>query len=197
MRLLVATGNAHKLKEFGRILSPLGIDVVSMAEVNLDLDVEETGQTFAENAEIKAKAMFGVCGIPVVADDSGLCVDALDGRPGVYSARYLGDAPQNEKNAALLKEMKDVPQENRTARFVCAIHCILSNDTGISVEGVCEGSIGYEPKGEDGFGYDPLFLCGGKTFAELSGDEKDAQSHRGLALRELAEKLEEYLKTKK
>lgn len=196
MKLLVATGNAHKLEEFARILAPIGYEIVSPKEAGIDSEVEETGATFRENARIKALALFHLTGIATVADDSGLCVDALGGRPGVYSARYQGaGAPQSKKNAALLKELKTVKAEDRTARFVSAICCVLGSESILECEGVCEGTIGWEPRGEGGFGYDPLFMVGEKSFAELSGAEKDELSHRGRALRKLAGMLENQTNT--
>lgn len=193
MRLVAATGNPNKLREFRRILAPLGIEVLSPREMGAAADAEETGATFAENARIKARALFEQVGLPVVADDSGLCVDALGGRPGVLSARYQGeDATYGEKMAALLEEMKGVPREKRTARFVCAIHCILDENTALDCEGTCEGEIGFAPSGDGGFGYDPLFLADGVSFASLPGEKKDALSHRGRALRRLAGLLGEF-----
>lgn len=190
MRLLVATGNRHKLEEFRRILAPLGIEAVSPAEVGAALDVEETGETFAENARLKAMALRERTGLGVAADDSGLCVDALGGRPGVHSARYMGeDTPHSEKIAGLLRELEGVPDEKRTARFVAAICCVLADGTLLECEGVCEGAIAHSPRGSGGFGYDPVFLVGDKSFADLAPDEKDRVSHRGRALRQLAEKL--------
>jgi len=195
MKLVAATGNKDKLLEFSRILSPLGIEVLSPAEIGIaEFDVSETGDTFAENAAIKAKAMFERSGLPSFADDSGLCIDALDGRPGVYSARYLDGLPQDEKNLGILKELANIADENRTARFICNIHCILRKDKTVITEGACEGEIAHSPSGDGGFGYDPIFLYDGKSFASLSDAEKDKASHRGIALRELAEKLEEFLK---
>lgn len=198
-KFLIASNNAHKVIELNRILNPLGINAVTAKEYGVDLgDVEETGTTFAENAEIKARAAFEKTGIPSIADDSGLMVDALDGRPGVYSARYAGEnATDEDRYNKLLSEMKDVPDEKRTARFVSSICCIIDNDNIIKVEGYAEGKIGYEPFGEDGFGYDPVFITSNsKTFAQLSSEEKDSISHRGNALRKLKAELLERLKEK-
>ena len=190
MKLLAATGNKHKLEEFRRILSPLGINVISLNDIGLDANVEETGKTFLENAEIKAMALYKLTGIPTFADDSGLCIDALGGRPGVYSARYGGESlPHGEKIGLILKEMESIPDERRGARFTAAIFCVLGDDSAIACEGNCEGRIGYEPRGGGGFGYDPIFMVGERSFAELSGKEKDEISHRGRALREFCEKL--------
>lgn len=198
-KFLIASNNAHKVIELNRILNPLGINAVTAKEYGVDLgDVEETGTTFAENAEIKARAAFEKTGIPSIADDSGLMVDALDGRPGVYSARYAGEnATDEDRYNKLLSEMKDVPDEKRTARFVSSICCIIDNDNIIKVEGYAEGKIGYEPFGEDGFGYDPVFITSNsKTFAQLTSEEKDSISHRGNALRKLKAELLERLKEK-
>ncbi len=195
MKFIIATNNAKKLKELERILKPLGIDAVTAREAGVTLDdVEETGKTFAENAYIKAKAAFDKSGFASVADDSGLCVDALDGKPGIYSARYGGDnATDEDKNNKILDEMKDVPENERTAHFACAICCILPNGEKIEVEGKCEGEIAFEPCGDGGFGYDPIFMCNGKSYAQLTAEEKDAVSHRGQALRKLKAELEKYL----
>ncbi len=191
MEVIVATGNPGKLKEFQRIFAPFDIQVVGQKSLYPDLEVEENGETFGENAYLKAKAVYELSGRAAVADDSGLCVDALDGRPGVYSARYYGeDTPYPEKISKLLEELRDVPEEKRTARFVSHI-CYLS-ETGerVDIEQSCEGKIGFAPAGEGGFGYDPVFYVGERSFAQLAGEEKDAISHRGKALRELAAQLE-------
>lgn len=194
MKFIIATNNQKKLKELERILNPLGINAVSAKEEGISLDdVEETGTTFAENAYLKAEAAFKKTGLPSVADDSGLCVDVLDGRPGIYSARYAGEnATDEDKNNKLLAELNDVLEKDRTAHFTCAICCILPSGEKIEVEGVCEGSIAFEPHGNGGFGYDPIFKYGDKSYADLSSDEKDAVSHRGKALRKLKAELEKY-----
>ena len=188
---IIATNNKKKLGEIRRILAPRGIVPVTATEKGIDLgDVVEDGATFAENAYIKAKSAFDKCGLPVVADDSGLCVDALGGRPGIYSARYGGhDAPYTVKIRMLLDEMKDVPDAERAAHFTCAVCCILASGEVIAVEGRCEGEIAREPSGDGGFGYDPVFTVGGRSFASLSDAEKDRLSHRGNALRALYEQL--------
>lgn len=190
---IIATNNKKKLVEIERILSPLGIVPVTAADKGIDLgDVEENGATFAENAYIKAKSAFDKCGQPVIADDSGLCVDALGGRPGIYSARYGGhDAPYTVKIGMLLDEMRDVPAQQRSAHFTCAVCCILKSGEVIAVEGRCEGEISFAPSGDGGFGYDPVFTVGGRSFASLSSGEKDRLSHRGNALRKLYEELRE------
>ena len=195
-KFLIASNNQHKVVELNRILNPLGINAVTPKECGVDLGyVEETGTTFAENAEIKAMSAYKKTSMPTVADDSGLMVDALDGRPGVYSARYAGEnATDKDRYTKLLTEMKDVPDDKRTAHFVSSICCILDEKTIIKVEGTVEGKIAYQPKGEDGFGYDPVFITkNGKTFAQLSSDEKDAISHRGNALRKLKEEIIKYI----
>ena len=186
-KLVMATNNANKLREAREILSPLGIEVLSQQDAGVNCEPDENGSTFAENAMIKARAVYECCGLPVIADDSGLCVDALGGRPGVHSARY---APKGQECAKLLEEMKGVQEEYRTARFVCSI--VFLDGSGEAVtEGRCEGSIGFEQRGTNGFGYDPVFMVGDRTMAELSADEKNAISHRGAALRELYRFLEE------
>lgn len=193
-KFVIASNNAHKIDEFKRILSILGIEAVSAKDVDLDFsDVEETGTTFAENSKIKAMYAFEKCGLPCIADDSGLCVDALDGRPGVYSARYGGEnSTDNDKIDLLLTELKDVEHKDRTAHFNCSICCVIDKDDIITAEGKCEGFIGFEKKGENGFGYDPVFyLENGKAFAELSAEEKDSYSHRGNALRKFYTLLKE------
>ena len=187
MKYVMATHNPNKLLELQRILEPLHIEVTT-ADLQ---EVEETGTTFAENAFLKAQAACEQTGLPAVADDSGLAVDALDGAPGVYSARYAGpDATDAERMKKLLGELQNVPMEQRTARFVSAICVVYPGGERLDVEGVCEGRVAFEPRGCDGFGYDPIFLVGEKTYAELSPAEKDAISHRGRALRELAALLE-------
>ena len=190
MKLIAATNNAHKLIEFKRILEPLGFTVLSQKEAGIHVEAEETGTTFEENAYLKAKAVYDASGLATVADDSGIAVDALNGAPGVYSARYggpgLNDVDRYEK---LLHEMDGVPDEKRTARFVCAISLILSSDQVFGFTGVCEGKIGYEPRGENGFGYDPIFMVGDKSTAELLPEEKDKISHRGQALRNMEQML--------
>lgn len=191
MKIIIATHNKHKLTEMARILEPMGYEVVTDRDIGIELtDVEENGETFLENARIKAESGCRESGLPCIADDSGLCVDALNGEPGVYSARYSGehgnDAANNEK---LLNNLKNVPDEKRTARFVCAICVSFPDGSEITAEGVCEGKIGYEYKGSNGFGYDPLFMVGDRSFAEFSAEEKDAVSHRGNALKKLKELL--------
>ena len=191
IEFVIATNNKKKLTEIQRILAPLGIVPVTAADKGIDLgDVEENGSAFSENAYIKAKAAFDKCGLPVIADDSGLCVDALGGRPGIYSARYGGhDSPYSVKINMLLDELRDVPAAERTAHFSCAVCCILKTGEVIAVEGRCNGEIAFEPSGEGGFGYDPIFTVSGRSFASLTSEEKDRLSHRGNALRMLYEEL--------
>lgn len=190
MKLIAATNNAHKLVEFKRILEPLGFTVLSQKEAGIHVEAEETGTTFEENAYLKAKAVYDASGLPTVADDSGIAVDALNGAPGVYSARYGGpDLNDVDRYEKLLHEMGGVPDEKRTARFVCAISLILSSDQVFGFTGVCEGKIGYGPRGENGFGYDPIFMVGDKSTAELPPEEKDKISHRGQALRKMEQML--------
>lgn len=192
MKVLVASNNKGKLKEFNKILGELGIECISMNDAGIDIDVEETGTTFLENAKIKAEAIYKITKIPTVSDDSGLCVDALGGEPGVYSARYAGEHGNDEKNnEKLLANLKNIPPEKRTARFMSVVYLVLDDNTAISAQGTAEGFIIDEPKGENGFGYDPIFFSPtlGKTFAQASVEEKNAISHRGSALRELKRKL--------
>lgn len=189
MKLLIATHNAGKIREFERILAPLSVEV-SAADFS---DIEETGTTFAENALLKAEAACRCTGAPCVADDSGLAVDALGGAPGIYSARYAGEnATDADRIRKLLDNLNGVPVPERTARFLCSICCVFPNGDRITAQGICEGSIAFAPQGNDGFGYDPVFLIGEKSFAQLTPEEKDAVSHRGKALRLFAEKLNEY-----
>lgn len=189
---LIATNNAHKVEEFKRILLPIGINVLSATEAGVDLgDVEENGTTFAENAKIKAMSAFRISGMPCIADDSGLCVDALKGAPGIYTARYGGEnLTQVERNAFLLKNMESVSEENRAAYFICSICCILSDDECVEVSGVCNGFVAFSPSGTGGFGYDPVFIYkDGRCFGEIDAEEKDKISHRGIALRALKYEL--------
>lgn len=195
MKFLIATNNKKKLEELNRILNPLGIDCVTAKDLGVTLeDVEENGSTFAENALIKAVAGCERCGLPAIADDSGLCVDALNGAPGIYSARYGGEgATDKDKYMKLLGELESVEKEKRTAHFSCAVVCVFPDGTKIQAEGVCNGSIATEPDGDGGFGYDPVFLYNNTSFGKLSAEEKDAVSHRGNALRDFKMKLEKYL----
>lgn len=193
-RFVVATQNRDKLEEIARLLRPIGIEPVSLKEVGVDFsDVEETGKTFLENAQIKARAAFEKSGLPSIGDDSGLAVDALNGAPGIYSARYAGEGATNEMRIEkLLRNLEGVPEKKRTARFVCAVCCILESGEELCVQGECEGTIAFEPVGEGGFGYDPVFLIeDGRSFAQLTDREKDGISHRGRALLKLQKALRE------
>ena len=195
MRFVLATHNPGKLREMGEILKDFGIEVVSPRDLGITVDVEETGTTFAENAMLKAKAICQAAGLPAIADDSGLCVDALNGAPGVYSARYGGEGLDDKgRYLLLLSSLRGAP--TRAAHFACAVACAFPNGDTLTAEGRCDGSIAYAPLGDGGFGYDPVFLLPGtgKTFGQLSQEEKSAVSHRGRALKDFAGKLEAYLK---
>lgn len=192
-KFVIATNNPHKVIEFKRILEPMGIHCVSQKELGIICDAEENGTTFAENAYIKAKAVYDLCGLPSVADDSGICVDALGGEPGIFSARYGGEGLDDPgRMYLLLKNMEE--HQDRSAHFTSAICCVMGEDQVIEAEGYIFGQLTREPRGEHGFGYDPIFLPDGyeQTTAEMEGDEKNAISHRGNALRKFAEKLKEY-----
>ena len=195
-RIIFATGNEGKMREIRMILGNLGVPVLSMKEAGISADIEENGKSFAENAAIKAKVIMEMTGEIVMADDSGLEIDYLDGAPGIYSARFMGeDTSYDIKNKALIDKLAGVPDEKRTARFVCAIACALPDGQILESRGTMEGIIGYEIKGENGFGYDPIFYlpeCG-CTSAEISPEKKNELSHRGKALRVMKEKLEKYL----
>lgn len=195
MKLVLASKNQKKLVEMNAILGQLGIEVCSEAEAGVDLDVEETGTTFEENSLLKAKAVMEASGMPAIADDSGLCVDALGGAPGVYSARYGGEGLDDAgRTRLLLENMRG--QSPRTCRFVSVITCCFPNGDVISARGECEGTVAFAPMGDGGFGYDPVFFVPGlkKTFAQLSAEEKNSMSHRGRALEIFKGKLEDYLK---
>ena len=193
-RVIVATGNRGKLDEIRTALDFPGWEFVTAADLGADaLEVEETGDTFVDNARLKAHAYHDAFGIPALADDSGLEVDALGGAPGVYSSRYAGpDATDADNNVKLLSALADVPDAERTARFRSLIVLVDADGAETIAEGACEGSIGHEPRGTGGFGYDPLFLphaTPGRAMAELDRAEKNAISHRGAALRALRELL--------
>lgn len=198
-RIVFATGNKDKIREASQILDGFDIPVVSMKEAGVSADPEENGTSFEENALIKARAVAALLESDsdiVLADDSGLVIDALDGEPGIYSARYLGhDTSYHEKNLHLISRLDGVPDEKRSARFVCAIAAILPDGTELTTTGSFEGSIGYEEKGDHGFGYDPIFYLPdlGVYSAELSDEEKHARSHRGQALRAMRDLLKERL----
>ena len=194
MKLVLASKNKKKLVEMNDILSQLGIEVCSEAEAGVDVEVEETGTTFEENSLLKARAVMEASGLPAIADDSGLCVDALGGAPGVYSARYGGEGLDDiQRYRLLLENMRG--QMPRTARFVSVITCCFPNGDVISARGECPGTIAFAPMGEGGFGYDPVFFVPTlkKTFAQLTAEEKNAISHRGKALVAFQVKLKEYL----
>ncbi len=209
MNFIAATNNPGKMAELRRILERMGHTVQSQREAGLALEPEETGETFAENARIKARAICEAAGRPTVADDSGLCVDALGGAPGVHSARYCGRHGDDEaNNDKLLIAMADVPEAARGARFVSSVCVCLPDGRCASFEGVCPGRIGFVRKGENGFGYDPLFIpdrvgvpgredtvqnTQGRSYAELSAGEKDAISHRGRAMAQMEQMLEAFL----
>lgn len=191
MKLVIATNNKGKVREIKEILEPLGYEPVSLADEGISIEVDEDGETFEENAHKKAKAVYDICRCPVIADDSGLEVDFLDGAPGIYSARYAGEgATDQQRIEKILSELDGVDESMRTARFVCAIYCILDDETEYSVRGTLDGHIGTEPLGSNGFGYDPIFMVDDETsVAMLSAEEKNNISHRSAALRQLAEIL--------
>ena len=193
MKVILASKNQHKLTELSAILSQLGFEIALESEYGLDIDVEETGTTFEENSFLKADAVMKASGLPVLADDSGLMVDALDGAPGVYSARYGHKASDKERTAYLLENMKDVPEERRGAKFVCVITCLFPDGRKIVARGECSGVIARAPHGENGFGYDPVFYLPelGMTYAELPSEQKNAISHRARALQDFCRKYQE------
>lgn len=193
MKVILASKNQHKLTELSAILSQLGFEIALESEYGLDIDVEETGTTFEENSFLKADAVMKASGLPVLADDSGLMVDALDGAPGVYSARYGHKASDKERTAYLLENMKDVPEERRGAKFVCVITCLFPDGRKIVARGECPGVIARAPHGENGFGYDPVFYLPelGMTYAELPSEQKNAISHRARALQDFCRKNQE------
>ncbi len=195
MRLIIATGNEDKVREIDEILEGTGFEAISMKQAGFTPDIVEDGTTFEENALIKAKAVHALTeGEYVMADDSGLCIDALDGAPGIYSARFCGeDSTYEEKFRKIFEMLKDVPEEERTARFVCAIAVVRPDGTSFTVRGEVSGILHEEPKGDNGFGYDPIFYVPefGMTTAQMDPEQKNAISHRGRALRSMVEKLTE------
>ena len=194
MKFVLASQNKHKLVEMQSILSAHGVEVVLESELGLSVDVEETGSTFAENAMIKAKAVMEASGLPAIADDSGVCVDALDGAPGVYSARYGGpELDDAARYRLLLENMRGAG--SRAAHFTSAIACVFPNGDVIEAQGECPGTIAFAPQGDGGFGYDPVFFLPQlrKTYAQLTPEEKAAVSHRGKALEVFDGKLRTYL----
>ena len=195
MKVVLASKNAHKLQELQDILSAQGVEVILESAAGVDVEVEETGTTFEENSLLKARAVMEASGLPAIADDSGLMVDALNGAPGVYSARYGGPGLDDAgRYRLLLENMRGVL--DRKCRFVSAITLCMPSGDIVTARGECPGTLAYAPKGEDGFGYDPIFFLPErkKTFAELTAEEKNAISHRGRALEEFRSKLEERLK---
>ena len=193
MKVILASKNPHKLTELSAILSQHGFEIALESEYGLDIDVDETGTTFEENSLLKAEAVMKASGLPVLADDSGLMVDALDGAPGVYSARYGHKSSDGERTAFLLENMKDVPDEKRTAKFVCVITCLWPDGRKIVARGECPGVITREVHGENGFGYDPVFYLPelGMTYAELLSEQKNAISHRARALQEFCRQYQQ------
>lgn len=194
-RIVFATGNAGKVKEIQMILADMGMEVVSMKEAGITIDIEEDGKNYEENALIKARAVAAYTKDIVMADDSGLEIDYLNGEPGIYSARYLGeDTSYRVKNANLIERLTGVPDEQRTARFVCAIAAVLPDGTELTTRATIEGRIDYEEKGSNGFGYDPIFYVPqfGKTTAELTEEQKNQVSHRGKALELMKEELKKH-----
>lgn len=197
MKFVLASQNKHKLAEFRQILTPLGVTLVSPEELGIDADVEETGTTFAENSQIKARCLLEKTGLATIADDSGLQVDALEGAPGIFSARYGGESCKDDAQRCLLllHNLQGVPEAERTARFVCAITCLFPDGRSIFARGVCEGRIAARMSGSGGFGYDPVFYVPSEkcTFSEMPQQRKNALSHRGKALAEFYEKLSEVI----
>lgn len=194
MRFILASNNQKKLREMREILTGLGAELLSQSEAGLNLEAEETGATFLENALIKARAACAALSEPAIADDSGLAAEALNGEPGVYSARYGGETCQNDEERLFLLLKNLEGRENRRAKFVSAIACVFPNGDEITATGECSGLITHAPRGGGGFGYDPVFEVEGtgKTMAELRPEEKNAVSHRGRAMGEFALKLREY-----
>ena len=192
-RLVIASNNQGKIREFKELLSPFGFDVVSMREAGFTGNIIEDGDTFEENAHIKARTVFDATGIPTIADDSGLEIDFLDGAPGVYSARYAGgDATDKDRCDKVLREMHGVERELRAARFVCTIYFIYAEDEEYSVRGEVSGYIGDEPQRKNGFGYDPIVMVNDdESMADLSDEEKNKISHRANAFNKLSEILKE------
>ncbi len=194
MKAVLASRNPKKLKEMKAILSELGVEVVLESEVGIDIEVEETGTTFEENSLLKAQAVMKASGLPAIADDSGLMVDALNGAPGVYSARYGGpELDDAGRNRLLLENMRG--QMDRRAKFVSVVTCCFPNGDVITARGECPGTVAYAPMGEDDFGYDPIFLVTSmhKTYAQMTPEEKNSVSHRGKAMEKFKVELERYL----
>ena len=195
-RIVFATGNENKMKEIREILGDLNTEIISLKQAGIDVEIIEDGKSFEENALIKARALWKETKGIVLADDSGLEVDYLNGEPGIYSARYLGeDTSYDIKNKAIIDRLEGVPDEKRTARFVCVIAAVFPDGTELTTRGTIEGIIGYEQKGDNGFGYDPIVYVPElkKTTAELSMEEKNEISHRGNALRKMKKNIIKYL----
>ena len=195
-KIVFATGNAGKMREIRLIMEDLGMEILSMKEAGVDLDIQENGTTFGENAAIKAKAVWEKTGGIVLADDSGLVIDHLNGEPGIYSARYMGEDTSYEiKNRELIRRMEGTSDQERSARFVCNIAAVLPDGRVIHTEETMEGQIAEEPAGMGGFGYDPTLYIPefGKTSAELTMEEKNQISHRGKALEAMKVRLREFL----
>ncbi len=191
-RIVFATGNEGKMKEIRMILADMDVEVLSLKQAGIEVNIEENGKTFEENAVLKAKTVSEICGEIVLADDSGLEIDFLNKEPGIYSARYMGeDTSYKIKNANLIERLKGVPTEQRTARFVCAIAAVFPSGDILTTEASLEGCIGYEEKGMNGFGYDPIFYIPeyGCTAAELTMEQKNETSHRGKALEQMKKML--------
>ena len=194
-RIVLATKNKGKIKEMRELLAPMNIEVLSLADFSPVDDAEENGATFAENAMLKARYYFAHTGTPCLADDSGLEVDALGGRPGVYSARYSGeDATDAANNAKVLREMEGIEKDKRTARFRCAM-AFVGEGVELTTDGTCEGALLTEERGQGGFGYDPIFYVPkfDRTLAEMSSEEKNSISHRGAAVRKMADLIAEMM----
>ncbi|MBQ8604377.1 MAG: RdgB/HAM1 family non-canonical purine NTP pyrophosphatase [Oscillospiraceae bacterium] len=194
MIFAAATNNAKKLKEIQRILHALGHDAKTLRELGIDIEIEENGTTFAENAVIKAKTIAEICHMPTISDDSGLEVDYLDGAPGVYTARYAGEGCTDDDNIdKLLAALEGVEREKRTARFVSSVCLYIPRENGedshVVCTGRCKGWIGFERMGDGGFGYDPVFMVGDTSYSQMTAEAKDAISHRGQALRMLGEEI--------
>ena len=197
MTLIAATNNPDKLKEIKRLLEPEGFEVLSLQQANVCIDIEETADTYAGNAELKAVAVCKAANMPAIADDSGLEVEALGVAPGIYSARYAGaGATSGDRIKKLLDALKNTSPEKRTGHFNCAFCCAFPDDRVIKTFGKCHGKIASQVKGNGGFGYDPVFIddLTGLSFSELSDEEKDDHSHRGIAIRELVKRLKEFEK---
>lgn len=192
MKVIIATKNEGKVREFRQLLKPFGYEPVSMTEAGVEAEIIEDGETFEENAHIKARTVHEFTGMPVIADDSGLEVEFLGGAPGIYSARYAGEnATDEQRNQKLLEEMRGVDMPLRNARFVCAIYFILDGKREYCVTGTLDGFIGFEPAGDGGFGYDPIFMIDEDTsLAQIDSAEKNKISHRAMAMKRLAEELQ-------